>query len=106
MLDFLIDEGIRLIGGPEGGILSILGAIVCKSVSRRPVDGFYVRKEAKKRGTMREIEGSSDMNRPIALIEDITAAGASILSTARVVRAYGGTVAFVVKQLLTTKKGQ
>jgi orotate phosphoribosyltransferase len=96
VLDLLDDENVELIGGLEMGAVPIIGAVAGKSVHRRPVAGFFVRKTVKEHGTQKKIEGNFDPAKPIALLEDVTTTGGSVLQAARAVRAQGGTVALVL----------
>jgi orotate phosphoribosyltransferase len=56
------------------------------------VDAFVVRKEAKRHGMQRRIEGPDIAGRPVLVVEDTSTTGASPLAAVRAVRDAGGTV--------------
>ncbi|MEE9393473.1 MAG: orotate phosphoribosyltransferase [Planctomycetota bacterium] len=58
--------------------------------------GFFVRKESKKHGLARQIEGGFQSGMAVALLEDTTTTGGSTLDACRIVEAAGGKVARVL----------
>lgn len=95
-LDILNSEGIELVGGLEVGAVPIISSVVTKSVRECPVKGFFVRKAVKEHGTRKRIEGNFDPSKRIALLDDVTTSGGSVLQAAQVVREQGGQVALVL----------
>jgi orotate phosphoribosyltransferase len=96
ILDALAEEDAACIGGLEMGAVPIVSAVVCKSHPERPVKGFFVRKTVKAHGTQKKIEGHFDPKGKIALLEDVTTTGGSVLDAVRAVREAGGRVATVL----------
>lgn len=84
------------VGGPELGAIPIVAAVVSKSLARRPISGFFVRKQPKERGTEKRIEGHLDRGARVALIEDVTTTGVSVLKAVEAVREEGCTVEKVI----------
>lgn len=62
----------------------------------RPIDAFVVRKEAKKHGMQRRIEGPSIVGKKVLVVEDTTTTGNSPLTAVEAVRAEGAEVVAVV----------
>jgi orotate phosphoribosyltransferase len=58
--------------------------------------GFFVRKEAKRHGLGRRIEGGFAKGQTVALVEDTTTTGGSTLEAVEAVREAGGKVARVL----------
>ena len=90
-------HGISAVGGMAVGAVPLVTAALC-AASRRgyPLEGFFVRKEAKAHGTERRIDGRFDPAVRIALIEDVVTTGDSTLQAIEAVEACGGKVALVV----------
>ena len=61
----------------------------------RPIDAFVVRKEAKKHGMQRRIEGPSIVGNKVLVVEDTTTTGNSPLTAVEAVRAEGAEVVAV-----------
>lgn len=61
----------------------------------RPIDAFVVRKEAKKHGVQRRIEGPSIVGKKVLVVEDTTTTGNSPLTAVEAVRAEGAEVVAV-----------
>ena len=61
--------------GMESAAISLVSAIVMKSVERgTPVNGLYIRKSRKRQGLMKRIEGSPTSD-PIILVDDLINSG-------------------------------
>ncbi|WP_018297252.1 orotate phosphoribosyltransferase [Corynebacterium lubricantis] len=60
-----------------------------------PIDAFVVRKEAKKHGMQRRIEGPSIVGKRVLVVEDTTTTGNSPLTAVEAVRAEGAEVVAV-----------
>lgn len=79
---------ISYVGGMETGGIPIVSAIITKSQNLKPIQGFFVRKEEKKRGTKKLIEGNLKENHKVVLVEDVTTTGGSILKAVNAVREF------------------
>ena len=68
-------------------------AIAAASVDTElPLDAFSVRKEAKRHGTGRRIEGNFAAGAKVVIIEDVITSGGSALNAISAVRGEGGEV--------------
>ena len=90
-----------LIGGLEMGAVPIASAVAAVShAGTRPINAFFVRKQAKEHGTRNLIEGlpSGDSleGKRVVIVEDVTTTGASAIKAAQAVRAEGADVVGVV----------
>jgi orotate phosphoribosyltransferase len=90
------DVEVSSIGGLELGAVPIVVAVSQRSWPERPLPGFVVRKEAKGHGTDKRIDANFVPNTGVALIEDVTTKGGSVLQAVRAVRAQGARVSRVV----------
>ncbi len=79
---------ISYVGGMETGGIPIVSAIITKSQNLKPLQGFFVRKEEKKRGTKKLIEGNLKENYKAVLVEDVTTTGGSVLKAVNAVRGF------------------
>ena len=87
------------VGGMAVGAVPFVSAILVAAAERDPntgLLGFFVRKEAKKHGLGRRIEGGFEAGQRVALVEDTTTTGASTLEAVEAVEAAGGKVARVL----------
>lgn len=98
ILDMLDDEPVDAIGGPTLGADPIVGAVCYASHCRnRPLRGFIVRKEAKRHGLQKMIEGQLKPDDRVVVVEDVLTSGGSVLEAighiedagAKVVRVIG-----------------
>jgi len=65
------------VGAMETAAISLVSAIVMKSVERgTPVNGFYIRKSRKRQGLMKQIEGTLNEH-PIILVDDLINTGST-----------------------------
>lgn len=78
----MIGGGVRSVGGPEAGAISISTAIalVNHMQDRPPLSTFYIRKKPKKHGTGSLIEGLPV--EPAAIVDDVITTGSSSLRAA------------------------
>lgn len=68
----------RAIGGLSLGADPIVIAVARESLERRPIDAFLVRKEAKKHGTQKFIEGLEQTGElPVVIVDDVCTTGGS-----------------------------
>jgi orotate phosphoribosyltransferase len=97
ILDLLGGEKVDAVGGLVIGACPIVSAICVKSWMReRPLQGFYVRKEPKERGTRKLIEGNLEAGSVAVILEDVTTEGNSALRAVHAARDLGCTVSKVV----------
>ena len=81
------------IGGLTMGADPVAYAVAAASASSPPIiDAFSVRKEAKKHGTAKRIEGNFAPGREVVIAEDVITTGGSALQAIEAVLAEGGTV--------------
>ena len=81
------------IGGLTMGADPVAYAVAAASVASAPlVDAFSVRKEAKKHGTGKRIEGNFASGRDVVIAEDVITTGGSALQAIEAVKAEGGVV--------------
>ncbi len=89
--------GAEAVGGPTMGADAIVAATVWASKDTdAPLTGFVVRKEGKRHGLQKWIEGVSPEGRRVALVEDVVTTGGSVLRAVEAVRDAGAEVAVVV----------
>lgn len=86
IIDIVEQEEVDAVGGLVLGACPIVDALCLKSYARRPLTGFYVRKEPKGTGTRQMIEGPLKPGANVILVEDVTTKGGSALKAARIVR--------------------
>lgn len=98
ILDNIRDDRITAVGGLVIGACPIASAVCVRSHERgAPVNAFYVRKEPKKRGTQKMIEGASLCpGDRVAVVEDVTTSGASALQAVEEVKALGCEVVKII----------
>jgi len=98
ILDLIKDEDVEAIGGPTIGADPLLGAINCLSyLNQRPLQGFIVRKEQKKHGMQRFIEGPFlKKGTKVAIIDDVVTTGESIIRAVKAVKELGCEVVKVI----------
>ncbi len=90
---------VDAVGGMAVGAVPFVSAILLAAAERDPETallGFFVRKEAKKHGLGRQIEGGFEAGQSVALVEDTTTTGGSTLDAVDAVEAAGGKVARVL----------
>jgi orotate phosphoribosyltransferase len=83
---------VRAVGGLTMGADPIASAVAAVSYSLgRPIDAFYIRKEAKGHGTQKWIEGDKRVRpgTPVAVVEDVCTTGASTLKAVERARIHG-----------------
>jgi orotate phosphoribosyltransferase len=95
--DRLRAHDVSCVGGMAVGAVPLVAAAVAAAGSKNePLDGFFVRKEAKEHGTARKIDGRFVPNARIALLEDVVTTGESTLQAIDAVEAAGGHITLVV----------
>jgi len=86
MLKMLADAGLnpQAVGGLTMGADPVATALLHQSAAQgRPLDAFVVRKEAKKHGMGRQVEGPSVAGRNVVVLEDTSTTGGSPLTAAK-----------------------
>jgi orotate phosphoribosyltransferase len=101
ILAAIADKGAELIGGLEMGAVPIAAAVAAVShAGEKPINAFFVRKQAKEHGTKSLIEGlpsgDSLKGRRVVVVEDVTTTGGSAIKAAEVVRSEGAEVVGVI----------
>jgi orotate phosphoribosyltransferase len=89
------DWDYAAVGGLTLGADPVAGAILHAAAAEAdasPVDAFVVRKEAKRHGMQRRIEGPDIAGRNVLVVEDTSTTGASPLAAVRAVRDAGAVV--------------
>jgi orotate phosphoribosyltransferase len=95
----LAGPAVQAVGGMAVGAVPFVSAVLAAAAHRTPpadLLGFFVRKEAKKHGLGRRIEGGFAPGQTVALVEDTTTTGGSTLEAVEAVREAGGKVARVL----------
>lgn len=98
----LFNLSFDAIGGPSNGADPIIGALMLRYYSARAgVRGFTIRKEPKGRGPNAGelFEGYLVSGLKVAIIEDVTTSGQSVLKAIKIVEAKGAKVVKVVSLL-------
>ena len=91
--------GVDAVGGMAVGAVPFVSAVLAAAAQDPAMDrlfGFFVRKEAKKHGLGKQIEGGFAAGQSVALLEDTTTTGGSTLDALDIVESAGGKVARVI----------
>lgn len=90
-------DDVTAVGGPSTGADPIVGALISRSYEEGcPLRGFIVRKEEKKHGTASLIEGGLAEGDGVAVVEDVTTTGGSVLRAVDLVEEAGARVVAVL----------
>jgi orotate phosphoribosyltransferase len=97
LLEKIWPETVDYVGGLEMGAVPVIACIAALSHEYgRPVNTFFVRKQAKDHGTKDVIEGlmtsESLAGKKVMIIDDVATSGGSILKAAEAARAAGAVV--------------
>jgi orotate phosphoribosyltransferase len=86
------------VGGMAVGAVPLVSAVLAAAATDpgSKLVGFFVRKETKKHGLGRQIEGGFAPGQSVALVEDTTTTGGSTLDAVGIVEGAGGKVARVL----------
>lgn len=95
--DMLADKEVDALGGLTIGADPIAGAFAAISFQRnRPIPTFIVRKEQKKHGTQKLVEGPLKKGMKVAIVDDVATSGGSLLSAIFAVEEFGCKVVSVM----------
>jgi orotate phosphoribosyltransferase len=95
--DHTRDLAFDALGGLQVGAVPLTAAAVIASYRHgRPVEGFWVREEAKDHGTRKRIEGGLAPGSRVVVVEDVFTKGGSALKAVEAVREAGCTVVRVL----------
>jgi orotate phosphoribosyltransferase len=90
------DLNIQAIGGLEIGAIPMATAAALHYHSRgRPLEGFFVRKQAKDHGSQQQVEGVVEPSFRVVVIDDVFTQGASVQRAITEVERVGATVVAV-----------
>jgi orotate phosphoribosyltransferase len=91
ILDMIEGQNIQAVGGIAIGACPIVSAICVRSFERgAPIPAFYIRKEEKKHGTQKKIEGLElKKGARVLIVDDVATKGGSMLEGINPVRECG-----------------
>lgn len=91
ILDMIKGHDIQAVGGIAVGACPIVSAICVRSYERgEPLPAFYVRKEEKKHGTQKKIEGPElKTGQRVLIVDDVATKGGSMLDAINPVKELG-----------------
>ncbi len=97
----LLSQGaaVDAVGGMAVGAVPLVSAVLAAADGNPDFShllGFFVRKEAKKHGLAKQLEGGFRPGQRVALVEDTTTTGGSTLEALDIVREAGGIVERVI----------
>ena len=96
----LFGKGIDFIGGLEMGAVPLISTVSLLShIKNEPLPGFFVRKEVKKHGTQKLIEGVPNgglSGKKVVILEDVTTSGESAMIAVSAAQAAGAEVVMVL----------
>jgi orotate phosphoribosyltransferase len=98
VLDRLQGYDIQMVGGLEMGAVPLISNVAMISeIMRRPLPGFFVRKQVKDHGTKRLVEGSPNVSgKRVAILDDVTTTGESAMIAVRAAQEAGANVVLVL----------
>jgi orotate phosphoribosyltransferase len=98
ILDLIKDDDVEAIGGPTIGADPVVGAVIYLSyLTKTPLQGFIVRKDPKKHGMQRYIEGPPlKKGSRVVIIDDVITTGESTLRAAQAVEKMGCQVVKII----------
>ena len=97
IFDMLSGIDFDAIGGLEVSAIPIVTAVTIVSyIKGKPINSFWVRKEPKKHGTRKLIEGRFRKNSRVVIIDDVITEGNSIKKAIDAVQAEGCEVAKII----------
>jgi orotate phosphoribosyltransferase len=95
--DLTADLDVGALGGLEVGAIPLTtAAVIHYHRQGRPMEGFFVRKQAKGHGSQERIEGVLPAGARVAIVDDVLTTGGSALQAVEEVEKAGATVVAVV----------
>jgi orotate phosphoribosyltransferase len=95
--DLTKDLDIQALGGLEIGAIPMATAAALRYHQEgRPLEGFFVRKEAKGHGSRERIEGKIERGWRVAVVDDVFTQGGSVMQAIEEVEKVGAIVAAVI----------
>ena len=96
LYDLTKDLDVQAVGGPEVGAIPIATAVALRyHHAGRPMEGFFVRKQAKGHGSQERVEGVLRPGDRVLVVEDVVTSGESVLQAIGEVEKAGGKVVAV-----------
>ena len=90
ILDRIASLPVDGVGGMTLGADPIATAVsVMSFIRKKPIPAFIVRKEQKKHGSMRQVEGALPQGAKLVVVEDVVTTGGSTLETIHALRREG-----------------
>jgi orotate phosphoribosyltransferase len=101
VLDRLSSLKVDCVGGLAVGAIPLAVAVSVRSVgTRRPLPGFFVRKDVKDHGTKKRVEAAGDIsNKNVVILEDVTTTGDSAMHAVDAARSAGANVVLVLSMV-------
>ena len=97
ILERLAPDEVDCVGGLEIGALPIAAAVALRSHQLgRPLQGFFVRKQAKDHGSRESVEPRPGPGARAVVVEDVTTTGGSSMQAVSALRAIGCEVSKIV----------
>jgi orotate phosphoribosyltransferase len=108
MLDIITDHHfpVEAIGGMEMGALPITFHIQSLAMQHgKPINAFFVRKQAKDHGSKQLVEGILEPNSNVIIVEDVTTTGGSAMKSIEAVQAEKQAIVVAVISILNRTQG-
>ncbi len=98
ILDMIKNNDIDSIGGMTLGADPIIGSVIALScIRKKPVSGFIVRKDKKKHGMQKLIEGTQlKKSDRVVIVDDVVTTGSSTIAAIKAVREIGCRIVKVI----------
>lgn len=97
LLDATKDLSVQAVGGLEVGAIPMTATVLTAyHRAGRPMEGFFVRKQAKGHGSRDRLEGQVNPGDAVVVVDDVLTTGGSVVQAIEVVEAAGATVARIV----------
>ena len=97
MWDMTKDLGIDAAGGLEVGAIPLAAVLAQRfAMNGKPLEGFFVRKQAKTHGSQELVEGVLKPGMRVAVLDDVLTTGGSVLQAIAAIEKVGAIVVAVV----------
>lgn len=91
------DTKVQAIGGPAEGAIPIASAVAYYShEASEPIETFYIRKEPKRHGLKKWVEGHSAEGSRVVIVDDVVTTGGSTLKAIQAAEEQGFQVAMII----------